>query len=448
MTISLIIIFSSLLIHSHTALALYSCQKIYNSTQVKLSSIDDNEVITNSQKLSKNEMSMMNHLSLTPDEQQSTLELLWKLYVDKQILAARIHGNKSTSNDLQINYVHLQQVYSKKLSEAQSKIPDFVNLFEKFKSKISSSKKNQDKSSNASHMQRDRNSMLWEKEELDKKRLDEKKQIVRMDEQLIFHEIFPGSFLLGESSEQIPTKITRRYSLMATLMNQYVWSVIQIVLGERDPKKINPSHFKYGSDSVVINIDGIDVAMQPRHPVEMVSWDTVSQWIDGLNRLSRSDDPKVQDLLRRLIPYHQKGNNYDLPSLAQMEFVQRDLGKITQDFIDGSAPSTSSKHIWHDENANNKTHSVTSLEPRNIYGSDFYHLDGHLAEFLKDRWDGVSELQGGDDPLGIVGDYRLVKGASWFDANFYHRLGARRKILPTSFSNKIGFRLVVTQDVR
>ena len=267
-------------------------------------------------------------------------------------------------------------------------------------------------------------------------------QQIDLSHKMIFNEIRPGKFQMGNA--KVETTITEPFEMMATEVTQLQWSSIKIALGEKNPRKINPSNFKTGKDSQKITIDGIDVQMKPNHPVEMVSHDDVTAYIAGLNKLSGTGDQKVQLMLEKLIPGHKKGDIYDLPTEAQWEFTMRDRGDADKKYFDQDTEAQSAEYGWHYENSGNETHAVAQLKPRIIDGKPFYDLEGNVWEWNKD-WYNVT-LGGGVNPQGPnMGSYRVVRGGGWGSAAQNLASSNRGSGGPGNSSDVVGFRLVRTR---
>jgi formylglycine-generating enzyme required for sulfatase activity len=250
---------------------------------------------------------------------------------------------------------------------------------------------------------------------------------------------------MGEPGQQAKTEITKPFAMMATQVTQFLWAKLKITMGERDQNKINPSQFKTGTDSMTVNIEGIDVPMKIGHPVEQVSWHDVKEFIDGLNLLSIADDVKIQAILAELIPGHQKGDIYDFPTEAQWEFVMRDRGNANNKYFDRDEETDLANYAWFDKNSGKQTHAVASLSPRVSNGKPFYDLEGNVLECTKDSWDGISSFLGGKDPIGTNGSYRVVRGGSWYYIAQGLRSGARSINDPGLRNGYVGFRLVRTR---
>jgi formylglycine-generating enzyme required for sulfatase activity/MoxR-like ATPase len=286
----------------------------------------------------------------------------------------------------------------------------------------------------------------------EEKKKEEQKKVVKevldpadLAKKMIFHEIKPGKFNMGEIGSQVETEITIPFEMMETQVTQMMWARLKIAMGEKDLNKINPSNFKTGTDSTTVNIEGIDVQMKADHPVEQVSWTDVKEFIDGLNKLSSTGDTKTQGLLEKLIPGHKKGDIYDFPSEAQWEFVMRDRGNANKKHFDRDDDADLPKHAWFSVNSGDETHAVATLQPRMIDGKPFYDLEGNVGEWNKDSWDRSTPLPGGKDPLGTAGSRRVVRGGTLGSNAQGLRSGGRGDGLPGSRFEGVGCRLVRTR---
>ncbi len=161
------------------------------------------------------------------------------------------------------------------------------------------------------------------------------------------------------------------FELMSTQVTQKQWSM---VMGN------NPSKFTLGSHTVVMNILGNSVYMQPDNPVEQVSWDDTQSFIDKLNLLSNSDDP----LLSELIVDHQKGDRFQLPTGAQWLSVASNHGTAKGLYFFGDQESELANYAWYSENSHGTTHPVAELRPLIVDGMEFYDILGNVWEWMED----------------------------------------------------------------
>lgn len=255
-----------------------------------------------------------------------------------------------------------------------------------------------------------------------------------------FYEIHPGKFMMGEDKEKVEVEITMPFFMMDVPVTQFVWARLQILFGRKKLDKINPSKFKTGAESVVIKIDGIDIQMKPDHPVENVSWNDVKYFIDKLNQLSARGDNKIQSLIEQILPGHQKGDIYDFPTSAQLEFVMRDRGNANKKYFNSDDADDILSYAWLSKNSNEETHRVASLLPLFIDGKPFYDLLGNVYQWVKDFCD-TNIILGGKDPLVTVGSDRVFRGSAW-SSSLIRGPGYWNRRAPNIATDHVGFRLV------
>lgn len=158
-------------------------------------------------------------------------------------------------------------------------------------------------------------------------------------------------------------------------------------------------------------------------PVEQVSWDDIQDFLRNLNdKEGRTGDKMIR-----------------LPTEAEWEYSARagtraktyatDLGSIA----------------WHYNNSGNKTHPVGKKKP-NAFG--LYDMIGNVYEWVEDGYDAdyyaTSETE---DPQGPPnGEFRVLRGGSWYLNAYVSRVSYRGYIDPTNRSSLFGFRLVAPQQ--
>lgn len=283
---------------------------------------------------------------------------------------------------------------------------------------------------------------------------------------ILFNEITPGSFMMGKPGSQVSTEITKPFALAQTELTQLQWARLKIAMGEKDKSKINPSYnsasmghcmdiLTCNGEIIVINIEGNKVQLRPDHPVESISWNAIKEFIDGLNKLSNSDEIKVQSLLSEVIPGHQKGDVYDFPTEAQWEFVMRDRGNANKNWFDREDDADLEIHAWYRKNSNYgvraETQPVATRRPRLIDGQPFYDLEGNVWEWLKDSQDysngmPAGGLPGGKDPLVVTNSsYHVQRGGSYELGSSFLQSASRRGIMNIYGYNDVGLRLVRTR---
>jgi formylglycine-generating enzyme required for sulfatase activity len=164
----------------------------------------------------------------------------------------------------------------------------------------------------------------------------------------------------------------------------------------------NPSHFA-GCDNC---------------PVERVSWLDVQEYIIKVNELT--------------------GKSYRLPTEAEWEYAARGgqeslgfrfAGKNNINFVS-----------WFTGNSGNKTQPVGKMEPNEL---GLYDMSGNVWEWTYDWFALYAETQQ-INPLGPDdGDFKVVRGGSWYGYIGGSRVACRGSDDPSNKRSYIGFRLVI-----
>ncbi len=296
--------------------------------------------------------------------------------------------------------------------------------------------------------------------------LDEIKQTEKRDQAHVetenpfvhsnFITISPGRFLMGKGRSR-PTEITEEFEMMQIPMTQIIFARLMLAFGETNPQKINPSVFKDGLYSVVLG--GIDSSfmsfkMQPDNPLENVSYDfIVNYFLPHLNKISNSVDAYAQMFLQSIFPNHKKGDYYDLPTEAQIEYVMKKAKTDDGDSIDemlkrrdlAKLKKYTVYRIGATIEITNNTKPVTQQLPLFVEGQQIY-MHGNVFESAKDAWDGDAKLPGGKDPLVSEGHLRIVRGGSWSLPKYYMLSSKRHANTPSNSGGGTGFRLVRTRN--
>ncbi len=358
-------------------------------------------------------------------------------YMDALVIE---HLKISTSNQHGIDRSLKQalETVEKNLKEIFQKDPKYREIY-----KLKFTEKSKEYSQNSKNKDKEKRKEDKEKREIIEASLD---PINQAKQKIIFHQIKPGKFMMGEIRLAVEVMIDEPFSMMSTQFTQMMWARLQIAMGETDLNKINPSYnktnimklnpskYKTGNAPRVIKIENFDVEMKPDHPVEQVSWDDVTEFIIKLNDLSKSNETKIQNLLINLIPDHQKNDVYDLPTDKQWEFVMRDRGNANKKFFDIPDESKLSKFAWYYENSGNETNAVAQLLPRMIdtgYGirKPFYDMEGNVWEWNKNLYDSSARvIRGG----GFGGGANNLRSGIRVGGSSYLR------------SDAVGFRLART----
>lgn len=165
----------------------------------------------------------------------------------------------------------------------------------------------------------------------------------------------------------------------------------------------NPSHFAGCNDC----------------PVERVSWVEVQEFLAKVNELT--------------------GKSYRLPTEAEWEYAARGgqesrgfryAGKNNINFVS-----------WYSGNSQNKTHPVGQMEPNEL---GIYDMSGNVWEWTYDWFDYYTDSPTpAVNPIGPEqGDFRIVRGGSWYGYIGGSRVACRGSDDPANKRSYIGFRVV------
>ncbi|NBU98240.1 MAG: hypothetical protein EBS19_08530 [Spirochaetia bacterium] len=194
-------------------------------------------------------------------------------------------------------------------------------------------------------------------------------------------------------------RITKRFYISKFLTTQGNWKTIM---------NNNPSYYKkLGED----------------HPVERVSWYLVQDFIKKLN--------EKENLSAK--------EGYRLPTEAEWEYACK-AGSHTK-FFHGNNPNFLEEYAWFSYNSDRTTHAVGTKSP-NAFG--IYDTLGNVREWCHD-WYGSTFYDKSplNDPKGPPkGDYKVMRGGSWYCVPRLTRTTQRYHHTPASKSFLIGFRLV------
>ena len=270
--------------------------------------------------------------------------------------------------------------------------------------------------------------LRWSKESLkEKKRVRVKREETRKETQDIYQKIeflpvSPGRFFMGEGRNQVEVTLTNPIEVMSTPVTQKQWVEI---MGE------NPSHFSKGKDSIVVDVKGKSIRMNPDHPVERITWWSV---LEFTNRLSEKHGLEPAYDLKgvtwkkgtqaedgtlerekgevKINKDYYQSEGYRLPTEAEQEYLLRAGGKSRGDYHFGDKEEDLKHYAWYGENSGGTTHPVGELRPLVFEGREFYDLHGNVWEWVQDSYGKV--LPGGDNPLQTSSaPNRVVRGGSW-----------------------------------
>ena len=157
----------------------------------------------------------------------------------------------------------------------------------------------------------------------------------------------------------------------------------------------------------------------PSCPVERVSWIEVQTFIEKLNQLS--------------------GKNYRLPTEAEWEYAAKG-GNKSGGFI-YSGRNNVNFVAWHSGNSGSKPNPVGQKEPNEL---GLYDMSGNVWEWVSD-WFNYFTDSPKTDPTGPEdGDFRVVKGGSWFGNIATNRVSCRGSDEPVNKRSYVGFRIAIS----
>jgi formylglycine-generating enzyme required for sulfatase activity len=164
----------------------------------------------------------------------------------------------------------------------------------------------------------------------------------------------------------------------------------------------NPSHFTGCGDNC---------------PVEHVSWDDSQNFLGKLSEKG--------------------GKGYRLPSEAEWEYAARSGGKAEK----YSGGNDLDSVAWYGSNSGSQTHPVGQKRPNGLGIND---MSGNVWEWTGD-WYGENYYGSSprDNPRGASnGQYRALRGGSWYDAPQYARASYRIRGAPSGRGVNNGLRAV------
>jgi formylglycine-generating enzyme required for sulfatase activity len=230
-----------------------------------------------------------------------------------------------------------------------------------------------------------------------------------------------GTFIMGSpDSEAGRLPIETQHKVTLSPFNMQVAMVTQ-----EEYAKImgtNPSNFKdpkYCKENFKeLEVDGKKIPMCSNHPVEMVTYEDVTEFLKKVNE-------KFKD----------SGWIFELASEAQQEYALR--GGTTTAFVSGDTAEGSTDLIWNEENSGGQTHPIKGKQA-NKYG--IYRES--VASWCKD-WYGEYPTTEVTDPVGPAeGKMRIIRGCSWKGKQRRCRTAQRNGYAPTYKGPNVGFRVI------
>jgi formylglycine-generating enzyme required for sulfatase activity len=237
--------------------------------------------------------------------------------------------------------------------------------------------------------------------------------LVPMGMVMDFNDVSPGTFYMGSDPAHLQkTIITRAYQMAATVTTVVVWKKVADIANQRLSTK-----FK-------LNVNQISVDF---YPIEGQSFNEVQNWLKSLNELARLGDPIVAEVM----PGHKKGDLYRLPTSAEWEFIERNLGAREQLDFRGTE--------WTNANSD-EVQPVALLKPVIVSGHEYYDLHGNVRQWVADaRSEGppaeVDPFSAGDERSS-----RAIRGSNYMIASVPP--GYLEYTRPHPHYSGIGFRIV------
>ena len=271
-----------------------------------------------------------------------------------------------------------------------------------------------------------------------------------------FHPVPAGSFEMGEGDYKVKVNLTHRTEVMSVPVTQYHWVK---EMGE------NPSHFIEGENSIMINVNGKIIKLQPDNPVESITWWSALVFA---NKLSKKHGLKpaydLSDIKFKATTSAEDGTldhnsgklkvngpdiylteGFRLPTEAEQEYVLRGAGIAKGSFHFGDNEAELKDFAWYLANSNGATHPVAELKPLMIGGKKFFDVSGNVYEWGYDEYTHV--LKGGNNPaidqVAPVSS-RVIRGGSWGSDPVSLRSAVRHSFSHSLGLNHLGFRLVRT----
>lgn len=209
-----------------------------------------------------------------------------------------------------------------------------------------------------------------------------------------------GIYEMGSETEDRDEKPVHRVNISSFFIGKF-----EVTQGQwKAIMDKNPSEFK-GCDEC---------------PVERVSWNDVQSFLGKLNQLT--------------------GKNYRLPTEAEWEYAARG-GSVSKGY-NFSGSNFLNEVAWFGDNSDSKTHPVGQKLPNEL---GLYDMSGNVDEFCSD-WYGESyySISPEQNPKGLNrGEYKVVRGGSWYYNKENCRISNRLKIELSDSFNVDGFRLAL-----
>ncbi len=221
--------------------------------------------------------------------------------------------------------------------------------------------------------------------------------------------------------------VTEKFQMGETEVTQVIWQEVAEATARKfsDRYRIAMTDEKADPANRVLSAFP-SVFPGDNRPVEQVSFEDVTIWLEGLNELADANYPP----LTKLFPGHLPGMMFRLPTSAEWEYVLRNQGTWKSDFPDGIDAANLKEYV-HLQDPKNKvrgTEDVKVKKPLIIANQKFYGLLGNVWEWVSDTGPENS---------------RVIRGGSWVNDQlkvFHLNYTSHSKV--KNRDNFLGFRLI------
>ena len=281
-----------------------------------------------------------------------------------------------------------------------------------------------------------------------------------------------GKFLKKQADKENEVAIEVPFEILSTPLTQLQWALVM---------RENPSEFSDGESSITLSISGKTIQLQPDHPVENVSFFDIEGYylsedgatrlrkkdyllfqeqilsrkekyiyregfLDRLNHLANENDP----LIYQLIPDHEPGLFYRLPSEVEWEYVASGEGRVNSKWHFGDNLMELEDYAWVSTGRSNKegTQAVSLKKPLIINGGEIYDLHGNVWEWVTGGLEDVNSNEVPESIRNVLYSEAHLKGGSWssdFSSKRTSRFHRKQGTLHEP-SSKHGFRLVRVRE--
>ena len=214
-----------------------------------------------------------------------------------------------------------------------------------------------------------------------------------------------GTFTMGGTEDQKPDANKDEYPLHKVTLSDYyigkyettqeLWTA---VMGD------NPSYWD----------------INPKLPIEQVTWDKVQGFIQKLNELT--------------------GLSFALPTESQWEFAARGGNNSLGYMYSGS--NNLDSVAWFADNSESKTHEVGTKQPNEL---GIYDMSGNVQEWCSDFYGDYLDTPSCDPQGPEDGLYRILRGGSFLYFSQGCRIASRAGSSSSGGDRSYGFRLVLAK---